>query len=119
MSAAGATPTSGRGAVCATSQKEQVKTKDILKELDKLRVLYESNEQKINGFVPWGEMRRLQSMVEKLTRQRVGKPTRSQRKNIEGQTNNQRMETQLKRLKKIIGKLERESLPLKKELTNN
>ena len=51
MSAAGATPAGGRGAACATSQKEQVKTEDILKELDKLRVLYESNEQKINDFV--------------------------------------------------------------------
>ena len=52
MGAAGATSTSERGATCAISQKEQVKTKDILKKLDKLRVLYESNEQKINDFVP-------------------------------------------------------------------
>ena len=64
-------------------------------------------------------MRRLQSMIEKLTRQRVEKSTMSQRKNIEEQTNNQRMKTQLKRLKKITSKVERESLLFKKESTNN
>ena len=58
MSAAGATPAGGRGAACATSQKEQVKTEDILKELDKLRVLYGSNGQKIRPieFSHWEQL---------------------------------------------------------------
>ena len=51
MSVVGATSTSERDAICAISQKKQVKTKDILKKLNKLRVLYEFNEQKINDFV--------------------------------------------------------------------
>ena len=51
MSVVDATSTSERDAICAISQKKQVKTKNILKKLNKLRVFYEFNEQKINDFV--------------------------------------------------------------------
>ena len=57
-------------------------------------------------------------MIDELTRQRVAKSTTNQRKAHEKQTNNQRMKTQLKKLKKIIVKLEKKSI-FKKKLTNN
>ena len=51
MSVVDATSTSERDAICAISQKKQIKTKNIFKKLNKLRVFYEFNEQKINDYV--------------------------------------------------------------------
>ena len=118
MSVVDATSTSERDAICAISQKKQIIIDDILKKLNKLRLLYEFNEQIINVFVFWEKMKRLRNMIDELTRQRVAKSTTNQRKAHEKQTNNQRMKTQLKKLKKIIVKLEKKSI-FKKKLTNN
>ena len=51
MSVVDATSTSERDAICAISQKKQIIIDDILKKLNKLRLLYEFNEQIINVFV--------------------------------------------------------------------
>jgi len=52
-------------------------------------------------------MRRLTEMIEKLTRQRVA-----------ASTVNQRMKNQLKRLKKIMSKLEKKFVKKKKHVDN-
>ncbi len=91
------TSTNEREAIIALSQKNSVKTKDIQKKLHKLQVLYELNERRNNELMLWKEMRSLTEMIEKLTCQRVAVSTV-----------NQRMKNQLKRLKKITSRLEKE-----------
>ncbi len=82
--------------IIAILQKNSVKTKDIQKELHKLRVLYEFNERKNNELILWKKMKSLTEMIEKLMHQRVT-----------ALTVNQRMQNQLKRLKKIMSRLEK------------
>ncbi len=77
-------------------QKNSVKTKDIQKKLYKLRVLYELNECRNNELMFWKKMKSLTKMIEKLTHQRVA-----------ALTVNQCMKNQLKRLKKIMNRLEK------------
>ena len=84
-------------AIIAISQKNSVKMKNIQKKLYKLRVLYELNERKNNELMLWRKMKSLTEMIEKLTCQRVA-----------ALTVNQRMKNQLKRLKKITSRLEKE-----------
>ena len=84
-------------AIITISQKNSVKTKDIQKKLHKLRVLYELNKGRNNELMLWEKMKSLTEMIEKLTRQRVA-----------ASTVNQCMKNQLKRLKKITSKLEKE-----------
>ncbi len=84
-------------AIITISQKNSVKTKDIQKKLHKLRVLYELNKRRNNELMLWEKMKSLTEMIEKLTRQRVA-----------ASTVNQCMKNQLKRLKKITSKLEKE-----------
>ena len=50
------------------SQKNSIKTKNIHEKLNKLRVLYELNERRINELILWKKMKRLTEMIEKLTR---------------------------------------------------
>ncbi len=76
-------------------QKNSIKTKNIHEKLNKLRVLYELNERRNNELMLWRKMRRLTKMIEKLTRQRVTVLTV-----------NWCMKNQLKRLKKIMNKLD-------------
>ncbi len=83
--------------IIAISQKNSVKTKDIQKKLHKLQVLYELNKHRNNELMLWKKMRSLTEMIEKLTRQHVT-----------ASTVNQCMKNQLKRLKKIMSKLEKE-----------
>ncbi len=82
--------------IITISQKNSVKTKDIQKKLHKLQVLYELNERRNNKLMLWEEMKSLTKMIEKLMHQRVIVLTV-----------NQRMKSQLKRLKKITSKLEK------------
>ena len=83
-------------------QKNSVKTKDIQKELHKLRVLYKFNERKNNELMLWKKMKSLTEMIEKLMHQRVA-----------ALTVNQRMQNQLKRLKKIMSRLEKKFIKKK------
>jgi uncharacterized membrane-anchored protein YitT (DUF2179 family) len=76
-------------------QKNSIKTNNIHEKLNKLRVLYELNERRNNELMLWRKMRRLTKMIEKLTRQRVTVLTV-----------NWCMKNQLKRLKKIMNKLD-------------
>ncbi len=99
------TSTNERGAIIATSQKNSVKAKDIQKELHKLRVLYELNERRNNELMLWRKMKSLTEMIEKLTRQRVA-----------ASTVNQCMKNQLKRLKKITDRLEKEFMKKRKHV---
>ncbi len=99
------TLTSEREAIIAISQKNSVKAKDIQKKLHKLRVLYELNERRNNELMLWEKMRSLTEMIEKLTHQRVV-----------ASTVNQRMKNQLKRLKKITSRLEKEFMKKRKHV---
>jgi len=81
--------------------------KNIHEKLNKLRVLYEFNERRNNELMLWRKMKRLTEMIEKLTRQRVA-----------ASTINQRMKNQLKKLKKIISKLEKKFMKKKKRVDN-
>ncbi len=103
-----ATSASGRGADNAPSQKNPIKTEDIHKELNKLRVLYRPNERKINGSISWRELRRLTDIIEELTRQRVAPPA-----------SNQRMEKQLTRLERVANRLEKKSTIKEKKKTKS
>ncbi len=87
------------------SQKNSIKTKNIHKKLNKLRVFYEFNERKNNELMLWEKMRRLTEMIEKLTRQHVA-----------ALTVNQCMKNQLKRLKKITSRLEKKFAKKKKRV---
>ncbi len=88
-------------------QKNSIKTKNIHEKLNKLQVLYEFNERRNNELMLWKKMRRLIEMIEKLTRQRVT-----------ASTVNQCMKNQLKRLKKIMSKLEKKFMKKKKCIDN-
>ncbi len=81
--------------------------KDIQKKLHKLQVLYELNKRRNNELMLWRKMRSLTEMIEKLTCQRVIVLTV-----------NQRMKNQLKRLKKIMNKLEKELMKKRKHVDN-
>ncbi len=91
--------------IIAILQKNSVKTKNIQKKLHKLQVLYELNECKNNELMLWEKMRSLTEMIEKLTRQRVA-----------ALTVNQCMKNQLKRLKKITSRLEKEFMKKRKHV---
>ncbi len=91
--------------IIAISQKNSVKTKDIQKKLHKLRVLYEFNERRNNELMLWRKMRSLTEMIEKLMHQRVA-----------ALTVNQRIKNQLKRLKKIMSRLEKEFVKKKEHV---
>ncbi len=97
--------TSERETIITISQKNSVKTKDIQKKLHKLRVLYELNERRNNELMLWKKMRSLTEMIEKLTCQHVI-----------ASTVNQRMKNQLKRLKKITSRLEKEFVKKRKHV---
>ncbi len=86
-------------------QKNSVKTKDIQKKLYKLWVLYEFNERRNNELMLWRKMKSLTEIIEKLTHQHVI-----------ASTINQRMKNQLKRLKKIMSKLEKEFMKKRKHV---
>ncbi len=88
--------TSKREMIITILQKNSVKTKDIQKKLHKLQVFYELNERRNNELMLWEKMRSLTKMIKKLTHQRVA-----------ASTVNQRMKNQLKRLKKIMSRLEK------------
>ncbi len=94
-----------RKMIIAISQKNSVKTKDIQKKLHKLRVLYELNERRNSELMLWKNMRSLTEMIEKLTRQHVT-----------ALTVNQRMKNQLKRLKKIMSRLEKKFVKKRKHV---
>ena len=91
----------------AILQKNSIKMKNIHEKLNKLRVLYEFNERRNNELMLWRKMKRLTEMIEKLTHQRVA-----------ASTINQRMKNQLKKLKKIISKLEKKFMKKKKRVDN-
>ncbi len=86
-------------------QKNLIKTKDIQKKLNKLQVLYELNERKNNELMLWKEMRRLMNMTEKLMHQCVN-----------ALMINWWMKNQLKRLKKIMCRLEKKFTKEKKQV---
>ncbi len=88
-------------------QKNSIKMKNIHEKLNKLRVLYELNEHRNNELMLWEKRRRLTKMIEKLTRQRVA-----------ASTVNQRMKNQLKRLKKIMSRLEKKFTKKKRHVDN-
>ncbi len=88
-------------------QKNSIKTKNIHEKLNKLQVLYEFNERRNNELMLWKKMRRLTKMIEKLTRQRVTVSTV-----------NRCMKNQLKRLKKIISRLEKKFMKKKRRVDN-
>ncbi len=98
---------SEREASIAISQKNSIKMKNIHEKLNKLRVLYELNERRNNKLMLWKEMRRLTEMIEKLMRQRVV-----------ALTVNQCMKNQLKRLKKIMSRLEKKFMKKKRHVDN-
>ncbi len=86
-------------------QKNSVKTKNIQKKLYKLQVLYELNECRNNKLMLWKKMKSLTEMIEKLTCQC-----------ITALTVNQHMKNQLKRLKKIMSKLEKKFMKKKEHV---
>ncbi len=89
----------------AILQKNSIKTKNIHKKLNKLQVFYEFNECKNNELMLWKKMRRLTKMIKKLMHQRIA-----------ALTVNQCMKNQLKRLKKIMSKLEKKFAKKKKHV---
>ncbi len=91
----------------AILQKNSIKTKNIHEKLNKLRVLYELNECRNNELMLWEKMRKLTKMIEKLMHQRVA-----------ALTVNQRMKNQLKRLKKIMSRLEKKFTKKKRRVDN-
>ncbi len=88
-------------------QKNSVKTKNIQKKLHKLQVLYELNEHKNNELMLWEKMKSLTKIIEKLTRQHVI-----------ALTVNQCMKNQLKKLKKIMSKLEKKFMKKRKHVNS-
>ena len=86
-------------------QKNSVKTKDIQKKLHKLQVLYEFNEHRNNELMLWRKMKSLTEIIEKLMHQHVT-----------ASTINQRMKNQLKRLKNIMSRLEKEFVKKRKHV---
>ncbi len=98
---------SERETIIAISQKNSIKTKNIHKKLNKLQILYELNERRNNESMLWRKMKRLTEIIEKLTRQRVA-----------ALTVNQCMKNQLKRLKKIMSRLEKKFIKKKKYVDN-
>ncbi len=92
-------------AIITILQKNSVKTKDIQKKLHKLQVLYEFNECRNNELMLWKEMRSLTKMIEKLMCQCVA-----------ALTLNQCMKNQLKKLKKIMSRLEKEFMKKRKHV---
>ncbi len=88
-------------------QKNSIKMKNIHKKLNKLQVLYELNKRRNNELMLWKKMKRLTEMIEKLTRQRVA-----------ALTVNRRMKNQLKRLKKIMSRLEKKFAKKKRRVDN-
>ncbi len=92
-------------AIIIILQKNSIKMKDIQKKLHKLQVLYELNKHRNNELMLWEEMKSLTEMIEKLTRQRVA-----------ASTINQRIKNQLKRLKKIMSRLEKEFMKKRKHV---
>jgi len=93
--------------IIAILQKNSVKTKNIQKKLHKLWVLYEFNERRNNELMLWEKMKSLTEMIEKLTHQR-----------IIALIINQRMKNQLKRLKKIMSRLEKEFMKKRKHINS-
>ena len=93
--------------IIAILQKNSIKTKNIQKKLHKLQVLYELNECRNNELMLWEKMKSLTEMIKKLMHQC-----------ITVSTINQRMKNQLKRLKKIMSKLEKEFMK-KREHVNS
>ncbi len=91
----------------AISQKNSIKTKNIHEKLNKLRVLYEFNERRNNELMLWEKMKRLTEMIEKLIRQCVA-----------ASTVNWCMKNQLKRLKKIMSRLEKKFVKKKRHVDN-
>ncbi len=94
-------------AIITILQKNSVKMKDIQKKLHKLQVLYELNERRNNELMLWKKMRSLTEMIEKLMHQCVA-----------ALTVNQCMKNQLKRLKKIMSKLEKEFMKKRKHINS-
>jgi len=92
-------------AIIIILQKNSVKTKDIQRELYKLQILYELNECRNNKLMLWKKMKSLTKIIKKLTRQRVA-----------ASTVNQRMKNQLKRLKKIMSRLEKKFMKKKEHV---
>ncbi len=97
--------TSEREVIIIISQKNSVKTKDIQKKLHKLQVFYEFNECKNNELMLWEKMRNLTEIIEKLMHQR-----------IVALTVNQHIKNQLKRLKKIMSRLEKRFMKKRKHV---
>ncbi len=91
--------------IIVISQKNLVKTKNIQKKLHKLQVLYELNERRNNKLMLWRKMKSLTKMIEKLMHQHVA-----------ASTVNQHMKNQLKRLKKIMSKLEKKFVKKRKHV---
>ena len=98
---------SEREASITILQKNSIKTKNIHEKLNKLQVLYESNECRNNKLMLWEKMRRLTKMIEKLTHQHVA-----------ASTVNWHMKNQLKRLKKIMSRLEKKFAKKKRRVDN-
>ncbi len=98
---------SERETIIAILQKNSIKMKNIHEKLSKLQVLYELNERRNNELMLWEKMKRLTEMIEKLTWQRVA-----------ALTVNRRMKNQLKRLKKIMSRLEKKFTKKKKCVDN-
>ncbi len=88
-------------------QKNSIKMKNIHEKLNKLQVPYELNKRRNNELMLWKKMKRLTEMIEKLTRQRVA-----------ALTVNRRMKNQLKRLKKIMSRLEKKFAKKKRRVDN-
>ena len=88
-------------------QKNLIKTKNIHEKLNKLQVLYELNKCKNNELMLWEKIKRLTEMIEKLTCQRIA-----------ALTVNQCMKNQLKRLKKIMSRLEKKFMKKKRRVDN-
>ncbi len=107
MSVVNMTSASEREVSITILQKNSIKTKNIHEKLNKLQVLYEFNECKNNELMLWEKMRRLTEMIEKLTRQHVAVLTV-----------NQCMKNQLKRLKKIMSRLEKKFAKKKRCIDN-
>ncbi len=97
--------TSEQKIIITILQKNSIKTKDIQKKLHKLQVLYEFNECRNNELMLWKKMRSLIKMIEKLIHQHVA-----------ALTINQRMKNQLKRLKKIMSRLEKKFMKKRKHV---
>ncbi len=97
--------TSEREVIIVILQKNSVKTKDIQKKLHKLQVLYELNECRNNELMLWEKMRSLTKMIKKLMHQHVA-----------ASTVNQRMKNQLKRLKKVMSRLEKKFVKKRKHV---